>query len=164
MKYKYNLQQDRKKKEEREARKAEREQRELTQEDIEKMVDKELDETLKKMEREKKKQLKKEREREAKQDVRKKMSVIASSTINYDEDLTLDKKTRDILKKIDIEDVHKYVPQLDSENEENMDPIERKYKFFNDGAKEEKFDGESFDSDVDDTVARIDKMANEIGD
>ena len=57
---------------------------------MEAMVDKELDETIKRVEREKKKALKKDKIKEAKQDIRKKMSVIAASSLNNDEDLILD--------------------------------------------------------------------------
>ena len=119
----------------------------MTQEDLQRMVDKELEETLKKVERDKKKALKKEKEREAKQDVRTKMSVIASSTINADEELTLDKKTWDRLKKVDIEDAHKYISESEEDEDlaaENLTGNERKYRFFMDGKQneEEKEDGE----------------------
>ena len=38
------------------------------------------------------------------------MSVIASATIDNDDELMLDKRTMEKLKKVDIEDVHKYIP------------------------------------------------------
>jgi hypothetical protein len=78
----------------------------MTQEELEAMVDKELDETIKRVEREKKRAIKKERVAAAKQDVRKKMSVIAATSINNDEELMLDSKTWDKLKAIeDAEDI-----------------------------------------------------------
>ena len=52
---------------------------------------------------------KKERELATKQEFRKKMSVIAATTLDNDEDLTLDRKTWEKLKTIDLEDLHKYV-------------------------------------------------------
>lgn len=61
-------------------------------------VDKELERTITRIDKQKKRQAKKLRELEQKQDYKKKMSVIASSTINNDEDLILDKKTWDKLK------------------------------------------------------------------
>lgn len=74
------------------------------------MVDKELEQTIAAMEKAKKRQAKKLREAEAKQDTRKKMSVIASSTLNNDEDLILDKRTWDKLKQIDeAEDIEKFI-------------------------------------------------------
>ena len=45
------------------------------------------------------------------------MSVIAASTINNDEVLLLDQKTWDKLKKIDIEDAHKYMEPDSSDDE-----------------------------------------------
>jgi len=110
LRYKYNVENDRKKK----ALKAQEEdgnKEELTNEQLEQLVDKELEDTLKRVAREKKKQAKKEREREAKQDIRKKMSVIAATSINNDEDLNLDKRTRDILNRIGIDEVEKYLPK-----------------------------------------------------
>jgi hypothetical protein len=64
------------------------------------------------------------------------MSVIAASSLNNDEDLILDSKTWDKLKLIeDAEDIQKYLPKNlpESDDEENMDPTERKYRFLNDG-------------------------------
>jgi len=66
---------------------------EKTQEQLEAEVDKELEDTIARVERTKKREAKKEREREQKQDMRKKMSVIAATSINNDEDLQLDRKT-----------------------------------------------------------------------
>jgi hypothetical protein len=157
LRYKYNVLQDRKKKEEKQKRKEEEGEKEMTQEQLEKLVDRELEQTLKKVEQQR--ELKKQREREAKQDVRTKMSVIASSTINQDDELMLDKKTWDRLKEIDIEDL-KYAPQ-DGSDEENMDANERKYRFLTDGAAEED-EGESGEEESDDEVRRVDKMNNEM--
>lgn len=141
----------------------------MTQEELEAIVDKELDETIKRVEREKKRALKKERIANAKQDVRKKMSVIAATSINNDEDLMLDQKTWDKLKSIeDAEDIQKYLPKniVESEDDENMDPLERKYRFYNDGAEEPKQKGEDDSSSDEDfnPVKKIDRMAAEIDD
>lgn len=65
------------------------------------------------------------------------MSVIAASSLNNDEDLILDQRTWDKLKQVeDAEDIQKYLPKKldDSDDEENMDPTERKFRFLNDGA------------------------------
>jgi hypothetical protein len=121
-------------------------------------VDRELEETIKKMERDKKKQLKKERERDAKQDIRTKMSVIATTTIDNDEELTLDKKTWDKLKKIDIEDAHKYIPEESEEDDPMLDPNERQYRFYMDGRQEHP-DESGEDEDEDDRLKKVDRMA-----
>jgi AdoMet-dependent rRNA methyltransferase SPB1 len=87
LRYKYNVSIERARKSEKEAKKAAEGEKELTQEELEALVDKELDETIKRVEREKKRAIKKERVAAAKQDVRKKMSVIAATSINNDEEL-----------------------------------------------------------------------------
>jgi len=50
------------------------------------------------------------------------MSVIAATSINNDDELMLDAKTWDKLKQIDIDEVHKYISESssDNENEENI--------------------------------------------
>jgi hypothetical protein len=98
LRYKYNVAIDRARKSEKEAKKAQEGQKEMTQEELEALVDKELEDTIKRVEKEKKRALKKERVAAAKQDIAKKMSVIAATTINNDEDLLLDSKTWDKLK------------------------------------------------------------------
>ena len=88
------------------------------------------------------------------------MSVIASTSINNDDELTLDRKTWDKLRQIDIEEVHKYIPKDESEEEE--DPLERKYKFLTDGGDKPQEAQNNDDSDaesVDEKVAKIDRMA-----
>lgn len=79
---------------------------EMTQEELEAIVDKELDETIKRVERDKKKADKKEKAKEVKQDIRKKMSVIAASGLDNDEDLIMDQRTWAKLKAVeDAEDI-----------------------------------------------------------
>lgn len=120
------------------------------------------------MEKAKKRQAKKLRENEAKQEHRKKMSVIASTTINNDEEMILDKKTWDKLKQIDeAEDIEQYIDAQDeSSDSENHDmnlpgmSINRK--------KLEQMEQEDLkikydeDEDSDDNVARINRMQQEI--
>ena len=74
-------------------------------EQIEAQVDKELEETLQRVEREKKRQLKKERLRDAKNDMRTKMSVIAATSINADEELQLDRRTWEKLRSMEPEEI-----------------------------------------------------------
>jgi len=68
LRYKYVVSIERKKAAIKDAKKAEEDANrpEMTQEELEAMVDKELDETIKRVEKEKKKVLKKEREKEVK--------------------------------------------------------------------------------------------------
>lgn len=63
------------------------------------------------------------------------MSVIAATTIDNDDELVLDRKTWDKLKKIDLDEAYKYLDPVESEHEEDMDPLERKLRFFTDGGR-----------------------------
>lgn len=65
--------------------------------------------------------------------MRKKMSVIASMTIDNDDELKLDQKTWDKIKKIDLDEAYKYIEPIESEHEEDMDPLDRKIRYFTDG-------------------------------
>ena len=165
LRYMLNKDQERKAKAIKDAKFGERVEVEKTQEELEAEVDKELEEAIKRLERDKKRQIKKDRERDAKHDLRKKMSVIAATSINNDDDLMLDKKTWDKLKKIDIEEAHKFLPkEMDTESEE--DPLEKKFKFLTDGgvdkvAKEIQ-DYSDEESEQDEKAKRINKMAYEI--
>lgn len=154
LRYKYNVEKERAAKEAKASQKVEREK---TQEDLEEELDRELDETIRRVEKEKKKQMKKDREREAKQDIRKKMSVIAATSINDDEELLLDQKTWDKLKQIDIDEAHKYIPK-DEESSEEEDPIEKKHRFLMDGKEEAESDSGS----EDEKVKRANRMAAEL--
>lgn len=136
-------------------------------------VDKELQETIDRMEKQKKRQAKKMREIEQKQDTKKKMSVIASTTINNDEDLILDKKTWAKLKTIDADDLDKYIDySSDSQNSElnydaslpgmssNLKELKAK-----DDAEQRKLKGQlpaQISDDSEDDVMRIDRMEEEI--
>ena len=79
--------------EERKKREAIEGPREETDED--EKLDKELEETIAKIERDKKRQEKKDRVQTAKSDLRTKMSVIATTTIDNDEELYMNKKQWD---------------------------------------------------------------------
>ena len=78
-----------KKEEERKARQAELGPREETDED--EKLDKELEDMIQKIERDKKRQTKKDRVLAVKSDLRTKMSVIATTTIDNDEELYMNK-------------------------------------------------------------------------
>lgn len=68
-------------------------------EDEDDRIDRELEETMKRMEREKKKQAKKEKVLADKSELRKKMSVIATTMLDNDEDLTMSRKLWDDIRK-----------------------------------------------------------------
>jgi hypothetical protein len=74
--------------------------------DLEAENDKELEDTIKRVEKERKKQAKKDRLKKVKNELRAKMSVIASTDINNDNDEVLfDKRTLEKLQKMDIEEL-----------------------------------------------------------
>ena len=92
LRHNYNISVDKKIKAIDEAKKALIPVVEKTEQELEAEVDRELEKVLEKVERNKKRQLKKQKEIEAKQDYRKKMSVIAASAIDNDDELRLDKR------------------------------------------------------------------------
>ena len=136
----------------------------MTPEELEKMVDRELEASIKRVEREKKKHDKKEREQAAKQETRKKMSVIASTALDNDEDLALDKRTWEKVREIGLDNMHLHVSHVEDDAEENMDDTERKYRYLTDGGTKlaEKENVEDDDSESDDNVKRVNRMAEEI--
>jgi len=135
-------------------------------EQIEAQVDKELEETLQRVAREKKRSQKKERARDAKNDMRTKMSVIAATSINADEDLTLDRRTWEKIRSMEPEDIEQHLPKRGEGSDEedmNMDPVERKYAFLTDGADQGGAKGGDSDSfSEDEGITRVDRMADEI--
>ena len=71
------------------------------------------------IERNKKRVAKKEREIVTKRDMRMKMSVIGTNAIDQDMELELNKRTRAMLKNIDIDELEDYLPSpKDSEDED----------------------------------------------
>ena len=74
-------------------------------EDEDERIDRELEETMKRMEREKKRQAKKEKVLTDKSELRKKMSVIATTILENDEDLTMSRKLWDDVRKRGFENV-----------------------------------------------------------
>mmetsp|Transcript_42071 Transcript_42071/g.64499 ORF Transcript_42071/g.64499 Transcript_42071/m.64499 type:complete len:143 (+) Transcript_42071:1169-1597(+) len=99
--------------------------------------------------------------------MRKKMSVIAATAIEDDQELTLDRKTWDKLKAVEPEDIQKYLPDyVEEEREEDIDPNIRKHKFLTDGGVDH-LDVVSDDDDDfsgDEKAAQVNRMAAEIED
>jgi hypothetical protein len=119
-------------------------------EDPDAELDRQLEATLLRIEKEKKRQAKKERILKAKSDLRKKMSVIASSGIDgNDEDLMLSRKIWDKLQEKGFEHVG---DKTDSDSEEEEE------------SEESSSDAEAEDSDdsVDSKQERVNKMAEEM--
>ena len=105
-KYKYTKMLEAEKRADKQANQALIEVKPLTEEEMEAQIDKELDETIKRVEKDKKRQLKRERVKAQKNDIRKKMSVIASSSIHNEQDeILFDRKTLQKLKGVDIEEL-----------------------------------------------------------
>ena len=113
-------------------------------------LDKQLEATLLRIQKEKKKQEKKEKIIQAKNDLKKKMSVIASSGIDgNDEDLMLSKKIWDKLHAKGFDGLgEKTDSDESSEEEESSDEYDDE-------------EGEDSDESVDSKKARIDQMADE---
>lgn len=119
-------------------------------EDPDAELDRQLEATLLRIEKEKKRQAKKERILKAKSDLRKKMSVIASSGIDgNDEDLMLSRKIWDKLQEKGFEHIG---DKTDSDSEEEEE------------SEESSSDAEAEDSDdsVDSKQERVNKMAEEM--
>lgn len=102
------------------------------------------------------------------------MSVIATATINNDEEMTLDKKTWDKLKQVEAEDLDQYIEDSsDSDSDErNYDPslpsMNKSLKQLKamDDAEQRKLKGlpeQDEDSDgSEDSVQRVNRMEDEI--
>lgn len=127
--YRHNTTQDKEKKKEKELiRKQNTVQKELTEEELEAKIDKELEDAIKKVEKDKKRMEKKDRVKKGKSELRQKMSVIASSNIhNENDEVMIDKRTFEKLQELDIED-DDYVDNSDSEEENDDNPLKlRRY-------------------------------------
>ena len=134
----------------------------MTPEQLQAAVDKELEESIKRFEREKKKSTKKAAENQKKADTRKKMSVIAGTALENDEDLMLDEKTWEKVRDIGIDELHKHIREADN-SEDEMSDLERKYKFHTDGGTRlADDDQEEDDAEEDDKVRNVNRMAEEL--
>ena len=118
-------------------------------------LDRELEETITRIEKDKKRQGKKDREQAVKADLRTKMSVIATTTIDNDEELYLNANQWDLMrKKVDNVEKDSDDDELDSIEEEDSDDENDSE---NEGAAEKDSDEESVDSGA----AQVNEMADE---
>ena len=102
----------------------------LSEEDEDAKIDKELEETMKRIEQAKKRQAKKDKIIADKSDLRKKMSVIATNTLDNDEDLHLTSRQWDAMRKSvkgqnssDEEEEKDEASEESSDGDEESDPI-----------------------------------------
>ena len=87
-------------------------------EDEDTKIDRELEETMKRMEKEKKRAAKKEKILADKSELRKKMSVIATTTLDNDEDLFMSRKLWDDVRRKGFEGVGDKSDNDDTSEEE----------------------------------------------
>ena len=131
-----------------------KEEKVLTEAEEEAELDKELDKQLAHLDREKKRQAKKDHEEQKKSDLRKKMSVIASSAIENDEDLVIKGDTRRMMVKMlnDESDKESSVDEDAFEKDESSSAAESESE-----EEKEEEDEESMDSEAE----RINEMADQ---
>jgi len=94
------------------------------------------------------------------------MSVIAATAIDNDDELQMDKRTWETLKRVDVDENPGVVPE-DSTSEEEDNLVEKRFKFHTDGGIDKMAANPNEDSDSvseDERITRIDKMAMEIDD
>ena len=129
-------------------------------EDEDEKIDRELEETMKRMEREKKRQAKKEKVQHDKSELRKKMSVIATTVLDNDEDLTLSRKLWDEVAKKGFDGVGEKSDDDDDSEEESKGGSDE-----SGSDDEEDDDAESSgasDDEMDEKAARVEEMANQM--
>ena len=112
---------------------------------------------MKRMEREKKRQAKKEKVQHDKSELRKKMSVIATTVLDNDEDLTLSRKLWDEVAKKGFDGVGEKSDDDDSDEESKGGSGES-------GSDDEEDEAESSGSDdeMDEKAAAVEEMANQM--
>lgn len=125
-------------------------------EDEDDRIDRELEETMKRMEREKKKRDKKDKVLADKSELRKKMSVIATTMLDNDEDLTMSRKLWDDIRKKGFEQAgEKSEGEESSEESKGSDDD-------SDMAGDDKTGAESSDEEVDEKALAVEAMAEQM--
>jgi len=122
-------------------------------EDEDARIDRELEETMKRIEREKKRKEKKEKVLADKSELRKKMSVIATTSLDNDEDMFLSQKLWDEVRKKGFEGVG---DKSDDEEGDSDSSEESKGSSSDESAQEEG--SENSEEEVDEKQARIRAM------
>lgn len=130
----------------------------MNEEEKEEEVDRELEETIKRVERERKKADKKERERKMKSDMRLKMSVIANTDIhNGNDELLFDRRTLERLQQMDIENM-----EYENSEDEEEEPQKADIKLPSKRNIKAIVESEESDSDMDEGLKRINRMADDV--
>lgn len=125
-------------------------------EDEDAKIDRELEETMKRMERDKKRQAKKEKIASDKTELRKKMSVIATTTLDNDEDLMMSRKLWDDVR-------NKGFDGVGEKSDESSDSDEEEQKGEEDMSDQEENE-ESSDDEIDEKEQAIAAMADQMED
>lgn len=145
----YKIDQDAK-----EAARPEKVDKVLTEEEEQAELDKELDKQLAHLERSKKRQAKKDHEENKKSELRKKMSVIASSAIENDEDLVINANTRRTMEKMVQNESDRESSEEDAFEKDESSSAEEESE-----SEEEEKEGSDEES-IDSEVERINEMAD----
>ena len=128
-------------------------------EDEDDKIDRELEETMKRMAKDKKRREKKEKVLADKSELRKKMSVIATTTLDNDEDLALSSKLWDSVRQKGFDGVG---DKSDDETSEEDGKSEREASDFS--SDEEEEDAVNSDESIDEKEARVTAMADQMED
>mmetsp|Transcript_46789 Transcript_46789/g.61895 ORF Transcript_46789/g.61895 Transcript_46789/m.61895 type:complete len:360 (+) Transcript_46789:884-1963(+) len=155
LRHKYQAVLEKKAKEVADAEKAEREAAKEP-EDEDAKIDRELEETMKRIAKEKKRQAKKEKVQADKSELRKKMSVIATTVLDNDEDLTLSRKLWDEVAKKGFEGVGEKSDDDESESSEESKGSD------DSDMEEDEADGDSSVEEIDEKEARVAEMADQM--
>lgn len=157
MRHKYQVIMDKqvkeRKEEEKKVRLAEKGPKDETDED--EKLDRELEDTILRIEKDKKRQAKKDKVQEKKSDLRTKMSVIATTTIDNDEELYLSRKQWDQLRdKVEEKSV-------DDSGEQDSDSGSEADSEQESDSSNQKEPAKDSDEETDEEVERINEMAEE---
>lgn len=132
-------------------------------EDEDDKIDRELDETMKRIEKEKKRLAKKEKVQADKSDLRKKMSVIATTTLDNDEDLLMSRKLWDDVRKKGFENAGEKSDESDTDEESN-DADKRQNSDFSDEEEDAESNSEDEIDEKEQAIAAMaDQMEEHIG-
>jgi len=125
-------------------------------EDEDAKIDRELEETMKRIEKEKKRKEKKEKIANDKTELRKKMSVIATTTLDNDEDLVMSRKLWDDIRKKGFEGAGDKSSDDDSDSEEEEQKGE--------GSDASQEEDSSSDDELDEKERAVAMMADQMED
>ena len=124
-------------------------------EDEDAKIDRELEETMKRMEKEKKRLAKKEKISHDKSELRKKMSVIATTTLDNDEDLLMSRKLWEDIRRKGFDGAGEKSDDDGESSEEKMKTMEN-----SDFSAEEEEESSDSEDELDPKQARIAHMAD----